>query len=61
MLNISLVVFFWYEYAKYVSKKKSKQEKKNKMESVSVEDAIKRARLSVERVLTEHGFKSERK
>ena len=36
-------------------------EKKNKMESVSVEDAIKRARLSVERVLAEHGFKSERK
>ena len=61
MLNISLVVFFWYEYFKFTSKQKSKQEKKNKMESLSVEEAIKRARLSVERVLAEHGLKSERR
>ena len=34
MLNISLVVFFWYEYYKYVSKQKQKQEMQKKMDSL---------------------------
>ena len=62
MLNISLVVFFWYEYYKDVTKLKTKQEKQKKMESsLSVEEAIKRARGSVENIIAEVSLKSEKR